>query len=58
MDNKGSCSKGYMFAVVLGAISGGAIVALATKAVPKVMSGIMRNMMTHMGERGCDPAKI
>ena len=58
MDEKGSHSKGYIFAVFLGAIGGGAVVALATKALPKMMSGMMRNMMARMGEGGCDPAKI
>ena len=47
-----------MFAVVLGAIGGGAAVALATRAIPKMIPRMMRNMMAKMGEGGCDPAGI
>lgn len=53
------CKKeGYILAAALGAIGGGAIVAIATKAIPRMMSGMMRNMMTKMAEGGCNPADI
>lgn len=58
MGKKDSCSKRYVFAAVLGAIGGGVIVALATKAMPKIMSGMMRNMMGHMRKGGCDPESM
>ena len=58
MHKEDSCSKRYILAAVLGAIGGGAIVALATKAMPKIMSGMMQNMMAHMRKGGCDPEKM
>jgi CheY-specific phosphatase CheX len=62
MNNLISRNKGYLIAVVLGAIGGGLIVALATSAIPKMMSrmmaGMMQNMMAHMAEQGCNPAEI
>ena len=48
----------YILSAVLGALGGGAVVALATKAIPKMMAGMMRNMMSRMGGKGCDPAMI
>ena len=48
MYNTGSSSRGYVLAAVLGAIGGGLVVALATKAIPKVMSHLMQNMGAHM----------
>ena len=53
-----SRNKGYLIAAVLGAIGGGLIVALATSAIPKMMSRMMQNMMGHMAEQGCNPAEI
>jgi len=52
----------YVLATFLGILLGGAIVALATKAIPKMMSqmmsGMMKNMMSQMGEAGCSPTEI
>jgi hypothetical protein len=46
----------------LGALGGGILIALVTKAIPrmmnKMMSGMMENMMSQMGEGNCDPAEI
>ena len=50
--------KGYILAAALGIIGGGAIVAIATKAIPRMMSGMMQNMMARMAEGGCNPADI
>lgn len=58
MHNKSAHNRKYVFAILLGAIGGGLIVALATRAIPKMMSRIMRNMMAQMGEGGCEPAEI
>ena len=58
MAEKCSCEKKYMLTFALGAIGGGILLALATKAVPKMMSGMMRNMMNHMGGEGCSPSDI
>jgi CheY-specific phosphatase CheX len=62
MHDKRSHTKGYVLAAALGAIGGGLIVALATKAVPKIasqmMSGMMQNMMARMAKAGCNPAEM
>jgi cytidine deaminase len=57
-----SSRKGYIIATILGAVGGGLIVALATRAIPKIMSqmmaGMMQNMMVQMKEEGCNPAEM
>ena len=57
-----SSYKGYIIATVLGAVGGGLIVLLATRAIPKIMSqmmaGMMQNMMARMKEEGCNPAEM
>jgi CheY-specific phosphatase CheX len=54
--------KNYAVAVLIGAVGGGLLVTLATRAVPKVMtqmmSGMMKNMMSQMSESGCDPSEM
>jgi hypothetical protein len=50
--------RNYLLTAALGAIGGGVLVAVVTKAVPKMMSGMMRNMMAEMGQAGCDPAEM
>ena len=54
----GKGNRGYIIAAALGVLGGGVVVALATKAIPKMMSGMMRNMIRHMEESGCEPAMI
>lgn len=58
----GSHNARYMLTASFGAVAGALIVALATRAIPKIMSrtmaGMMRNMMTQMGEHACDPAEM
>jgi hypothetical protein len=44
----------YLLAVLLGFIGGGIFVAIATRAVPKIMSGVMGHMRECMQECGCD----
>jgi len=46
--------KKYLVAALFGAIGGGIIVALATRAIPRIMS----QMMAQMGEGDCDPAEM
>ena len=58
MAEKCSCGKKYMLTFTLGAIGGGILLAWATKAMPKIMSGMMRNMMSHMSGQGCSPSDI
>ncbi len=46
-------SKGkYILAALVGAAAGGLIVALSTRAGPKMMSGMMHKMMAEMKECG------
>jgi len=62
MDKTGSHTRGYVLAALLGALGGGLVVVLATKAIPRIMSqmvaGMTRNMMAQMGEGGCNPAEM
>ena len=57
-----SSYKGYFIATILGAVGGGLLVALVTRAIPKIMSqmmaGMMQNMMVRMKEEGCNPAEM
>jgi hypothetical protein len=50
MHSQRSHRKGYVLAVLLGAIGGGVAVTIATRAIPKIMSGMMQNMMAGFGE--------
>ena len=58
MVSTNSYRKKYILATLLGAIGGGLAVAIATKAVPRMMAGMMRTMMAQMGEGDCDPAEM
>jgi hypothetical protein len=55
-------NRGYVLAAILGAIGGGLVVVLATKAIPRIMSQMMprmmQNMMAHMREGGFDPSDM
>jgi outer membrane lipoprotein SlyB len=50
MGDTHSRGRGYVLTALLGAIGGGLVVALVTRAIPK--------MMSQMGEAGCDPAEM
>ncbi len=54
--------KGYAVAFLLGGVGGGVLVAVATRAIPKmmsnVMSGMMQNMMAKMKEGGVNPSEM
>jgi len=47
-----------MFAVAPGAVGGGLLLVLTTKAISKIMLKMMQSMMFHMGEEGCNPAEM
>jgi hypothetical protein len=53
---------GYALAALVGAISGGVLVAVATRAVPKMMDGMMsrmrHKMVEHMRQSGINPAEM
>ena len=42
----------------LGAITGGAVLAYATNALPRMMSGLMKSMMARMKEAGGNPEEF
>ena len=62
MSNPSSPFKGYVLAAGLGTLTSGIVVALATKAIPKIMSqmmaGTMQRMMSQAGADGCMPSDI
>lgn len=62
MERKSNQYQGYILAAGLGAIGGGFLIAVVTKAIPKMMSmmmaGMMEKMMAEMGEGECNPADI
>jgi len=58
MNNISTNKRGYFFAALAGAIGGGLTVAIASKAFPKMMQTMMKNMMATMAESGCDPGDI
>ena len=51
-------TSGYVLAAAIGAIGGGLFVALATKAIPNMMSQMMQNLMARMEENGFSPADM
>jgi len=54
-----SRGKWYFLTAILGAIGGGIIVAVATRAIPKMMSQMMAGMMQNMmAQEGCNPMEM
>ena len=62
MDATRSDTRIVVLAGILGAIGGGLFVAIATRALPKMMSGMMsgmmQNMIGQMRENGVNPAEM
>jgi len=58
MSDEGCNVRKYMVAMAVGAVGGGILIALASRAMPKMMAGMMRNVMTMMGGEGCSPAEM
>jgi hypothetical protein len=56
--NDARTAAGYVLAAALGALGGALLMALATRAVPTIMAGMMRSMMAQMRDGGCDPAEM
>ena len=54
--------RGYLITTVAGAVGGGLLVLFTTKAFPKMMSqvisNVMKNMMSQMGEGSCNPEEM
>jgi len=61
VSQNGSRAAGYVISAGLGAVAAGLIVVVATRAIPKIMSGMMsemmRNMMSGGQAGGCSPAE-
>ncbi len=55
-------SRPYLVSVLLGAIGGGIVVMIATKAIPtmlaNMMSAMMGKMMSQMEASGCNPQEM
>lgn len=54
--------KGYLIATFAGAVGGGLLTLVTTKALPKimsqVMSSMMKNMMSRISEGSCQPEEM
>ncbi len=52
----------YLISALLGAVGGGLLVMVATRALPTMlanfMAGMMRNMMSHMETGGWNPKEM
>jgi hypothetical protein len=48
----------YLLATLLGAVAGGLLMVVITKALPKMASQIMSGMMANMAEHGCNPVEM
>jgi hypothetical protein len=66
MQHSNPSKRGYILAAFAGALGGGIAVALMTKAIPRLVSQIMNEMMSkmpplmmeHMKSEGFDPAEM
>ncbi len=66
MQHSNSSKRGYILAAFAGALGGGIAVALATKAIPRIASQMMNEMMSKMPRlmmekmksEGFDPAEV
>ncbi len=50
--------SGYLISALLGAVGGGIFVMIATRAIPTMMAGMMKNMMSQMRASGCNPQEM
>ena len=66
MRNSRSSKRGYVLIAIVSALGGGIAVTLVTKAIPRLVSQIMAEMMSkmphlmleHMKSEGFDPAEM
>ena len=66
MRNSSTSKRGYVLVAAMGALGGCVAVTLMTKAIPRLMSQIMAEMMSkmphpmldHMKSEGFDPAEM
>lgn len=58
MEKSRSTKLGFLLAFSLGVAVGGIGVAQITRAIPKMMSNILLNMVSQMGGEGCDPEEM
>ncbi len=66
MRNSNTSKRGYILVAVVSALGGGIAVTLLTKAIPRLVSQIMAEMMSkmphlmldHMKSEGFDPAQM
>jgi hypothetical protein len=57
MNNTHTSRKKYALTLVLSAFAGGLLVVIATKAIPKMLSGMMQNMILEMRKNGFNPGE-
>ncbi len=59
MDKFAYQRKGYLISALLGAVGGGIVVMVASRAIPimmsRMMAGMMQNMMSQMKASGHNP---
>ena len=53
-----STIRGYLLVAFLAALGGGLAMAIATRAIPTIMSRMMRNMMAGMDAEGLNPEEL
>ena len=66
MSNHSTETRKYLVAMLAGAVAGGIVVTVATKAIPRIMSQMMARMMSEMPQRmmaqmraeGIEPAEM
>lgn len=58
MPARDSDLRRIVLAMVIGAIGGGIVVALATRAIPRIIGQAMQYMMGCIGKEGLDPEEM
>jgi hypothetical protein len=58
MDSSKSPVKGYLYTAIVGAVGGGLLALFTTRAIPKMTSQMMSNMMSRMKEGSGNPEEM